>query len=174
MGGLQGVQEASGDRAENGRRRAVVRRPRRRRRVHAGPHWLAEAADAPPPPPKRGVQRRSAAALPLQAGAGVPSPSAQPRRLLAAASSVGGEPQASSRLHCRRPRQLQPPAPVPRRGHWVHHPATGPDDGGRRLHGRLGHRLESARQVRRVSALQPRRRHSERGRLLQSGAGVSG
>ncbi|WVZ74426.1 hypothetical protein U9M48_022605 [Paspalum notatum var. saurae] len=42
MGGLQGVQEASGHRAEIGRRRAVLVRRRPRRRVHAGPR-LADA-----------------------------------------------------------------------------------------------------------------------------------
>jgi hypothetical protein len=111
------------------------------------------------------------AALPRQAGARVPSSSAaEPRGPVVAAPSVGGEPQASSScLH----RPLQPP--VPRRGFWVHHHAAATAHDGGRLHGRrLGHRLESARQVRRVSALQPRRRHDERGWLPQPGAGISG
>src|SRR6185436_15415218 len=90
MGGLPGVQEASGDRAEDGRRRAVlVRRPRRR--LHAGPRLAEAADDATPPPPEHigggGGVRRPAAALPLQAGAGIPSPPAQPGGGLPAAAS---------------------------------------------------------------------------------------
>uniref|UniRef100_A0A0A9DYA3 Uncharacterized protein n=1 Tax=Arundo donax TaxID=35708 RepID=A0A0A9DYA3_ARUDO len=146
MGGLQGVQEASGDGAENGQRLALlVRRPCHR--VHAGPR-LAEAADTPPP--KRGGDVRWPAALPLQAGAGVPSPPAEPGGLLAAASSAR-EPQAF-RLYW--PRELQ--LPVLRRGFKVYGAATGNGGG---LHGcrrRLGHRLEGSRQARRVSAVQPR------------------
>lgn len=123
MGGVPGVQEACGDRAEDGRRRAVlVRRPRRRVHAAAGPRLAKAAVDASPPPDRGGGVRR-AAALPLQAGAGVPPPPAQPGRLLASAAPAG-EPQTSL-LHCS----------VLRRGFQVRRAATA-DDGPRRLHDR--------------------------------------